>query len=166
MAIIGVDPGAQGAVALLDESGQLIDVWDIPSTREKNGRVVTNPILLADIIARTNARILFCEFVAARPTDAKTAAFQFGRARGIIEGICGSFNIPIEFITPPDWKRIAGVPPGEENKDVARTVAISKWPHKAELFRRKGDCDRADAALIGWAKLQKELRHVKLSEVA
>lgn len=154
--IVGIDPGAHGAIAILDESWRLLEVHDIPSTREANGRSATNAPLLAEILARSNARIAFCEFVGARPTDAKVAAFAFGRARGVIEGVCGAYNIPIVFVAPTAWKRIAGVPPGTENKDVARTKAIAKWPQHAGLFKRKMDCDRAEACLIGWAGLMRE----------
>jgi hypothetical protein len=47
----------------------------MPSTTEANGRTVTNAPLLASLLARTHARIAYCEFVGARPTDAKAAAF-------------------------------------------------------------------------------------------
>jgi crossover junction endodeoxyribonuclease RuvC len=107
-------------------------------------------------LARTLARIAFVEFVSARPTDAKTAAFAFGRARGVIEGVCGALSIPIVFLTPPTWKRLAGIPPGAENKDLARTQAIARWPAHAQLFSRKKDVDRAEAALIGLAGLLRE----------
>jgi crossover junction endodeoxyribonuclease RuvC len=156
--ILGIDPGAHGAVAVLDENGQLLDVLDMPSSREANGRTATNAPLLAGILARSRARIAFCEFVGARPTDAKAAAFSFGRARGCIEGVCGSLGLPIVFLTPATWKRLADIPPGAENKDVARTRAIARWPAHAELFRRKADVDRAEAALIGAAGLQRESR--------
>ena len=86
-------------------------------------------------------------------TDAKVAAFAFGRARGVIEGVAGAFDLELIFITPPVWKRYAGVPPGKQNKDVARTRAIARWPAQAELFARKGEVDRAEAALIGAAGL-------------
>ena len=86
MTILGIDPGKSGAVAVLDEGGELLKVHDTPSTLEPNGRSTTNAPLLAGILARTHARIAYCEFVGARPTDAKVAAFAFGRARGIIEG--------------------------------------------------------------------------------
>lgn len=162
--IVGIDPGAHGAIATLDEDGQLLTIEDMPETPEPNGRSATNAPLLAEILAKSHARIAFCEFVAARPTDAKTAAFAFGRARGVIEGVCGALNIPIVFITPPTWKRLVGVPPGEENKQVARTKAIGRWPAHAELFKRKSDCDRADAALIGLAGLMRE--GAKTREVA
>jgi hypothetical protein len=94
---------------------------DTPSTLEANGRTATNAPLLAGILACTHARIAFCEFVGARPTDAKVAAFAFGRARGVIEGCAGALGLLIVFLTPPTWKRVADIPPGAENKDLART---------------------------------------------
>jgi hypothetical protein len=67
-----------------NESGRLLWIEDMPSTPEANGRTATNAPLLARILSRTQARVAFCEFVGARPTDAKVAAFAFGRARGVI----------------------------------------------------------------------------------
>ena len=86
--IIGIDPGAHGAISVLNENGDLLEVFDMPSTPEANGRTATSAPLLAGILARACARGL-CEFVGARPTDAKVAAFSFGRARGVIEGCAG-----------------------------------------------------------------------------
>ena len=144
MTILGIDPGKSGAVAVLDEGGELLKVHDTPSTLEPNGRSATNAPLLASILARSHARIAYCEFVGARPTDAKVAAFAFGRARGVIEGCAGALGLPIVFLTPPTWKRLADIPPGAENKDLARTRAIARWPARADLFARKCDVDRAE----------------------
>ena len=154
--IIGIDPGAHGAIAVLDERGDLIEVHDMPSLDEGNGRPATNAPLLAAILAKMRARIAFCEFVSARPTDARAAAFSFGRARGVIEGASAALALPIVFLTPPTWKRLANIAPGVENKDQARARAIAKWPAMANSFARKLDVDRAEAALIGWAGLQRE----------
>jgi crossover junction endodeoxyribonuclease RuvC len=155
-AILGIDPGAGGAIAVLNEGGDLLDVLDMPRTQEANGRTATNAPLLASLLAGTHARLAYCEFVGARPTDAKVAAFAFGRARGVIEGCAGALGLPIVFLTPPTWKRVADIPPGAEHKDLARTRAIARWPVRAELFARKCDVDRAEAALIGLAGLQRE----------
>jgi crossover junction endodeoxyribonuclease RuvC len=154
--VVGIDPGGHGAISGHDESGGLLWVVDMPSTQEANGRTATNAPLLGGILARTHARVAFCEFVGARPTDAKVAAFSFGRARGVIEGVCGALSIPIVFIAPSVWKRLAAIPPGTENKDLSRTRAIAKWPAHADLFARKKDVDKAEACLIGWAGLQRE----------
>jgi crossover junction endodeoxyribonuclease RuvC len=156
--ILGIDPGAHGAISVLNENGELLELVDMPSTPEANGRPATNAPLLARILARTHARVAFCEFVGARPTDAKVAAFAFGRARGCIEGCAGALGLPIVFLTPPTWKRLADIPPGAENKDLARTRAIARWPGHAEWFKRKCDVDRAEACLIAWAGLQRETR--------
>jgi hypothetical protein len=79
--VLGIDPGAHGAVAILDDTGELIRIHDMPSLEEMAGRPATNAPLLAALLAQSHARIAFCEFVSARPTDAHTAAFAFGRAR-------------------------------------------------------------------------------------
>jgi crossover junction endodeoxyribonuclease RuvC len=158
MSVIGLDPGAHGAIATLDETGQLVDIVDMPSTAEANGRPATNAPLLAAILARSHARVAFCEFVGPRPTDGSVAAFSFGRARGVVEGVCGALSIPIVFITPPVWKRLADIPPGVDHKDLARTRAIARWPAHAELFARKCDVDRAEACLIAMAGLTRESR--------
>jgi crossover junction endodeoxyribonuclease RuvC len=160
MTILRIDPGKSGAVAVLDETGQLLAVEDMPSLFEANVRSATNAPLLAGLLARTHARIAFCEFVGVRPTDAKVAAFAFGRARGVIEGCAGALGLPIVFLTPPTWKRLADIPPGAENKDLARTRAIARWPARADLFARKCDVDRAEACLIALAGLKREARNV------
>jgi hypothetical protein len=149
-------PGAHGAVAVLDDSGDLLQIHVMPALPESKGRTATNAPLLAGILARTHARIAFCEFVGAHPTDAKVGAFAFGRARGVIEGCASALGLPIIFLAPPTWKRLADIPPGAENKDLARTRATARWPARADLFARKGDVDCAEACLIAVAGLQRE----------
>jgi crossover junction endodeoxyribonuclease RuvC len=151
--VLGIDPGAQGAVAILDVSGQLIAVEDMPATQERSGRYVTDAALLSRIIAKSSCRRIYCEFVSSRPNDGVKQAFAFGRARGIIEGIGGAFDLEVVFIPPPVWKRYAQVPPGKENKDQARTRAIARWPQMAEFFALKKHVDRAEAAFVGAAGL-------------
>ncbi len=157
--VLGIDPGAHGAVAVFVD-GKLDAIFDTPALEEKSGRPAVNAPLLASLVAKTHATAAFCEFVGARPTDAKASAFAFGRSRGVLEGICGALTLPISFITPQTWKRLASIAPGTEAKDTARAVAIAKWPHMAEMFARKKDIDRAEACLIGWAALQREGRNV------
>ncbi len=159
MTILGIDPGNRGAIAVLDEGGDLLEVLDMP-TPEANGRTATSAPLLAGVLARSHARIAFCEFVGARPTDAKVAAFAFGRARGVSRGLRRRARPPDRV---PDTANVEAVRrhsarPGAENKDLARTRAIARWPARAYLFARKCDVDRAEACLIAVAGLQRESR--------
>jgi crossover junction endodeoxyribonuclease RuvC len=155
--ILGIDPGLDGAIAVLTEAGELVAIHDMPTLLDgAKGRRAVNPALFASIVRSTHATRAYCELIGPRPTDGTTGAFGFGRTRGIIEGVLAAAGIPLEMIAPPVWKRVSSIAPGKENKDSARSVAISRWPSEAALFARKCDCDRAEAALIGLAGLSRE----------
>lgn len=157
MKIIGIDPGLDGAVAVLDLDGNLLDVCDMPTLLgegAKNRRSIC-PALLADIIAKSDASHAFVELVGPRPTDGVVGAFGFGRSRGQIEGVLAARGISVEMIAPAAWKRIANIPPGAEHKDIARARACARWPGRAELFALKKHVDRAEAALIGLAGIMR-----------
>jgi crossover junction endodeoxyribonuclease RuvC len=154
--ILGIDPGLDGAVAVLTEAGELVEIHDMPTLLDgAKGRRAVNPALFASIVYATHADRAFCELIGPRPTDGTTGAFGFGRSRGIVEGVLAAAGVPLEMIAPPVWKRCAGIAPGRENKDSARSVAISRWPAQAAIFARKCDCDRAEAALIGLAGIER-----------
>ena len=152
MVILGIDIGVSGAIAVL-ENGTLITVHDMPTLQEgpRNRRSVNAP-LLAEIVARSHAAKAYVEHVGVRPGEGAVGAFAFGRSRGVIEGVCAGLDVPVEFITPPRWKRLVGIAPGKlGSNDAARSKAIARWPGSADLFRRVKDDGRAEAALIAFA---------------
>jgi crossover junction endodeoxyribonuclease RuvC len=154
MTILGVDIGALGALAALTDAGELIDVWDMPCLRDGPAkRRTVNAPLLAEIIYKSHATRAFVERVGPRPMEGAVGAFAFGDAKGVVRGCLAAAAIPTVFITPVQWKRVVGVPPGKDMKDMARSNAINRWPGKAELFKRKMDDGRAEAALIALAGL-------------
>ncbi len=150
--ILGIDPGVSGAIAILSDAGELMAIEDMPALPDgAKGRQAVNAPLLAAIVRASNASRAYCELVGPRPGDGAVGAFGFGRSRGVIEGVLGAAGVPVVMIAPPVWKRAAGIAPGRENKDAARAAAIARWPALAGLFARKGDVDRAEAALIALA---------------
>ncbi len=145
--IIGVDIGVQGAVAILDQSGALVEIHDMPVLEDgPKGRRAVNAPLLASIIFKSHADHAFVESVNARPGEGPTGAFAFGRGRGVIEGILAAAGIPVTFISPPSWKRALGLTLA--SKDASRAEAIRRWPAHAALFARVRDDGRAESALI------------------
>ena len=156
--ILGIDIGSCGAIALLDDNGELIDVADMPILRDgPAGRPAVNAPLLAQIIARWRASRAYVEYVGARPGEGAVGAFAFGRSRGVLEGVLGACGVSATHIAPASWKRAVGIPPGRDGaKDAARSEAIRRWPAKAALFARVKDDGRAEAALIAIAGLKRE----------
>lgn len=158
MTIIGVDIGARGALALMSDAGELLDVADMPVLADgPKGRPAVNAPLLAQIIRRWRPDRAWIEFVGARPGEGPTGAFAFGRSRGVVEGVLGACSVAATHIAPAAWKRAVGIPPGRDGaKDAARSEAIRRWPAKADLFARAKDDGRAEAALIAIAGMQRE----------
>lgn len=153
---LAIDIGRHGAAALLSDVGELLSVDDLPVLLDgPSYRGAVNGPLFAALVRRLAPGRAFVEFVAARPSDGPVGAFAFGRARGVIEGVLAAEGVPVDFLTPPTWKRAIGIPPGRDKKDAARSEAIRRWPRMAERFARVGDHDRAEAALIGVAGLMR-----------
>ena len=66
--ILGIDIGANGALALLSPAGELLGVFDMPTLADgpKNRRAV-NAALLADIVFKAHATAAYVEYVGAWP---------------------------------------------------------------------------------------------------
>jgi hypothetical protein len=160
MIVLGVDVGREGAIASLTEAGELVEVFDMPILRDgPKGRPALNAPLLVELIAKSHATQAYVEFVGPRPGEGAVQGFSFGRARGVIEGVCASLNVSIAWLTAPTWKRLVGIAPGKDGaKDAARSEAIRRWPAKAALFARVKDDGRAEAALIALAGIKREHR--------
>src|ERR1700722_516155 len=159
--ILALDLGVTGAGVILHDSVPL-DFFDMPCLNDgPAGRRSINAPLLAEFVFKSQASSAFVEAVGPRPGEGAVGAFAFGRAKGLTEGILAAAGVPVTWLTPPMWKRIVGIPPGKEGaKDAARSEAIRRWPDKAAWFARVKDHGRAEAALIGWAGLQREARDV------
>ena len=148
--VLGVDIGATGAIALLDESGGLLDVVDMPTLGSgPEGRRETCPARLASLVRGLGADIAYVEVVGARPKSAARATFTFGRARGVVEGVLAACGVPTSWLTADQWHRVVGLPTGS-TKDQSIAEALRRWPGCTALLTRH---DHAEAALIGLAGL-------------
>jgi crossover junction endodeoxyribonuclease RuvC len=146
--LLGVDPGASGALSLLDTETGLIDVEDMPVVTIKRGtRNVrqVQPALLVDIITRLAPDEAFVERVSAMPGQGVSSMFAFGRAMGVVEGVLAGLGVRYTDVPPATWIKAMGVRGG---KDGARNRAIELYPRQANLFSRVKDDGRADATLI------------------
>lgn len=149
MIVIGIDPGLTGAIAFIDTvTDKLISVIDMPVA---GGQIVAT-ILHHTLHVRPVAKA-YIEKVGARPGQGVSSMFKFGRGLGVVEGVLGSMEIPIEWLSPQAWKKPLGLI--GKDKDAARLLAIECYPEMAEHFRRKKDGGRADAALIAKAGVKK-----------
>lgn len=147
MRILGVDPGALGALALLTD-GRLSRVSDMPMFRVRRGKTDKAEVdgyTLAALLRDLAPDIAYIEQVGGLPGQSASAAFNFGRAAGAVEYACKALGIRVEMVAPATWKRAMKLNGG---KDDSRAAAMRHWPSESGLFVRKKDNDRAEAALI------------------
>lgn len=136
--ILGIDPGKTGALAMLYKDGTLY-VEDTPSLKKE-----INAAAVAGIIEEFHPTVAVIENVNSFGMG-RQSAFNFGQGVGVFKGVLAAFGVPYISVTPTKWKRHYGI---SSDKEVARATATRLFPTKADLFKRKKDADRAEAALI------------------
>lgn len=148
MKIVGIDPGNSGAIAIWN--GKELRVVAMPVVSIKTGKSVKNRVdaaLLASYLRQeTDIEHVFVELVNAMPGQGVTSMFTFGRGAGIIEGVLAGLELPYTLVSPVKWRN--GIGGMSKGKDAARARAAALFPKFADLFKRKCDNGRADAALI------------------
>ena len=146
--IIGIDPGAAGAVAILEADGSLVQVFDMPAVEVtvagKAKRRISPEMLAAELRLYADAAA-YIEQVAAMPGQGVASMFAFGEAFGLAKGVLAGLGISVQSVTPGRWKKALQLNAG---KDAARAKAAATWPAQAGEFRRVKDDGRAEAALI------------------
>ena len=159
MHIIGVDPGATGAIALLDWSdghpGKLVDLYDMPTQPNNTKGTCLDEKKVLEIITVTwrhhIPRIAFIEQVNGHATKNLSSAFNFGGYFHSMRVLISTAGIPHEFLMPAAWKKTMECQgKGPEGKVVAVVKARTLWPESEKLFLKTKD-GRADAALIAAA---------------
>jgi crossover junction endodeoxyribonuclease RuvC len=147
--ILGVDPGASGALAFF-EPLEGLTVIDMPTLEVKRGgkaKREISPAMLAAEIRSMEPDAAVIEKVGAMPGQGVSSMFQFGRSVGMVEGVLAALQIPYEYVTPQTWQKAVGARGG---KDASRLRAMEIYPAYANEFRLKKHDGRADASLIAW----------------
>lgn len=150
MLILGVDPGAGGALAFLDTDLVALAVHDMPTaaiaTVTKTLRRQVSEAWLVDIIRdHMPVDCAWIERVHALPKQGVTSSFTFGLSYGMIRGVLAGLNVPFQLVTPNEWKKHFRL---SSSKSEARLVAARLFPHNAKSFTRVRDDGRAEAALL------------------
>jgi hypothetical protein len=153
MIVIGIDPGTPLTVAALSPDGAaVLGVWsdDALATQESRGKTTkwyNNPALLTHLLrpyATLGAHVVI-EAVAPMPEQGVVSQCRFTGSMYLAQGVAAGLGMDATYVTPTKWKREMGL---SADKEVSRARALTEWPGKAGLFKRKMDHNRAEAALL------------------
>lgn len=153
--IVGIDPGAQGAIALVSRTRVVI--WPIPYTANRAGKDRIDDettLALAWRIAWLSPAFVVIEKVWGIKGQGAGAAFAFGDGYGALRMAFTAAGYVPELCPANRWQAAAGL----LGKGKADSVALARqlWPDQAREFepvrkeRTAKDCEgRAEACLIG-----------------
>jgi len=130
--ILGIDPGATGAIAQVQP---MVAVFDMPATAHD----------LAALLRTFDAAatMAYVESQHSMPGQGVASTFKFGVGYGTILGVLAALGIAHRLVTPAVWKRGMGV---TADKASARGLAQQLFP-EASLARVK-DHGRAESLLL------------------
>ena len=157
MRYIGIDPGLEGAVALIGDG--LVVVENVPvinvGGRKKTRREI-DPVgclfLLRELIAMGHEHVAAIESVHSMPEQGVASSFTFGKGFGIWIGLITSLGIPFDLVTPQRWKKVMMDGMG---KDKGASVYRARQLFPLADLSLKKHHGRADALLIAeWRRRQ------------
>lgn len=134
---IGIDPGAKGAMAVIQEN----DVAVIPFDKGKYVRYLTD-------IKQNHPHVCCIEQVHALHGNGVTSSFNFGTTYGWLLGMLDAIGISYQPIMPQRWKKEFGL-----TSDKAQSVEVCKrlYPDvdlKRTERSKKDDDGMAEALLM------------------
>ena len=140
---VGVDPGKTGAIAVIDEDNNVLELINF------NDNISDEMI---KIKSTYNIIMASLEKVASMPGQGVRSVFSFGTNYGYWQGILDTLGIPYMLVRPQEWQKGLGLP--KDRKDRKKAIAHSaksRFP-LAELYGARGGLldGRSDALMIAW----------------
>ena len=139
--VLGIDPGQEGALAFLNETGLIWELEDMPLLgKEINAHMLTRliegygPIKMAAV-----------EQAHSMPQQGRASIFNYGVGYGKILGVLAALEVPTTFYTSGQWKKHWRL---NNDKALSRRRATERWPMYADAFKRVKDDGRAEACFI------------------
>ena len=136
---IGIDPGKTGAVAILDDKGNYINVLDFGQEGLMSTLIGYAPVV----------KFAYLEKVHSMPGQGVVSTFSFGENFGWWRGVLCSLGIPYTTIRPQDWMKKYSLHKSSSSDKPGLEVARKLFP-EAPLHLKKHH-NRADALLIARA---------------
>ena len=104
---VGIDPGAKGALAAIDEKNCIIAGFDWPGDEIQVAIRFKKLIEKHTCIKEKEDPCITAalEYVHAMPGQGVASVFSFGANYGIWQGVLASFQIPYMIVSPKEWQK-------------------------------------------------------------
>lgn len=158
MLILGIDPGAYGAMALYDtEARRIVFSSDMPTSEIKVGKTKRKRLVIPHLIANLafvrsefEAKVAVIEEVGGITGQSASAAFAFGYSVGVTHAAALAVGFAVETVQPGKWKKELKVP--VDKKDAVAKACELLPDDKQRFYNKRGTPQDgvAEAAMIAY----------------
>ena len=141
---IGIDPGKTGAIAVMDGDDMSVRVFDMPATIEEKRAILSE---IGAVRCAWIEKPFFPRMIGIKN------AVTISQAYGELKACLFFAGVPTNEVPPAAWKKHFGL---STDKDASRAYASSVFPDQSNLWARKKDDGRAEAALIAYYAWRKK----------
>jgi len=126
--IIGIDPGKNGGIALLDQEGNVINVEKMPETPQD---LYSSLAQLSSLVSAfdDSQLVVYIEKVGGIPGQGASSAFSFGKGCGHLEMALLALKLKTNDVTPQKWQKLYSV----GHSSITKSTAAEKKEHKLKL---------------------------------
>jgi hypothetical protein len=131
MAVLGVDPGLDGALVWLTYDGAVPVVEAVPMPTLATGRAGRRTYdhrALIELLDEHGTEFAILEAQGARPGQGVTSTFAIGFGFGCLAQLLASARIPHEVVRPQLWQREFAIAGSANTKQAALAVAQRLFP--------------------------------------
>lgn len=144
MVYVGIDPGLDGAIAVIKE-GQVIAIHDMPTRKLNASKREVDVTALDTLLWSFDSAAICVEDVNTHPSWSAGSSFTFGKAYGIVLSVVELRLCPYVRVKPSVWKK-ATLSGTDQSKEAAITRVQNLFP--GVDLGAKPSHDRAEAVLL------------------
>lgn len=139
---IAIDPGAKGALALIDED-ENIEIFDYDKD------LISMQEILLDWNKRFDVKLVVIEKLNASPVFSKVTCWSLGGNYATWIALVTLTEMPLELVSPKKWQKGLFTKIDGQGKERSLNLCRRRYPKlREQYFKRKMDIDRADALLM------------------
>lgn len=153
--ILGIDPGVDGGLSIIDEQFNLIACIPTPTIKFDGKKRRVDPRPVFDFIALHAPELAIVELVGARPRQGVVSMFNFGDAFGTVRAVAECLCPEVRYARPQEWRghqSLTGLSKeqiAEVAFEVFRAEAIYGKPRAGKRAVRDGISDSLMIAKYG-----------------
>lgn len=155
MRVLGIDPGLDGATAMVDGGTLTFVQHNLALDGKTRGRELNLPHMWGGIgwAGDMDTSMVYIERVQALPKQGASSGFKFGKTAGYAEAFVVAAGLPWQHVEPREWMAEFNLKGGNKDQNVATALrlfpyAVDEFTVQRKYLTKVQVQGRADAALI------------------